>query len=299
MKYFFVITLIILNIFSTSLNAGTLIDNFIDQSFGARRAALGGCGVAGTDNLDNMLINPSSIAGFDSVQLKTSYSEMFESSVQRGSIGVVLPLSKITIGLAVPFARVNELYETKTSGQEFAQGDAIKDLKNAAVLGLAFKMSDFKFGFSGKLISQTLNDISATGLGYDFGAQYECGGYQSKVVFGLSLINIGGTIIDWDGGHQDEIPMKTVFGLSYQVNGSESKTLLMAELVSDEDTYIAYGAEFSLLGISFRAGNNTKNDLMSMTYGLGLDLGLLNVDYSMRMHEELGNISRFSLGVKI
>lgn len=179
-------------------------------------------------------------------------------------------------------------------------------------------------GVTAKVLSETIDDLNASGFAFDAGMTYTVG--ESGLRFGVSLRNFGpqmsysgdGLLRETGGTSRSipvtgfELPSELNFGISYLRHlGSDASVALLGNFRSnayDTDQF-AGGLEFGLRDILFlRGGFQMQEDLDDSFYegwnlGAGLNLDftglLLKVDYAYRSTRYFDGVQMFTASVTL
>jgi hypothetical protein len=147
----------------------------------------------------------------------------------------------------------------------------------------------FYWGANVKVISRSIAEYSALGIGFDIGALYEP---TKNLYLGANLMDITTTLVAWDGGRNELISPTAKLGVAYGVEFLGGRFLPALDVdVRFENRQ--YASTFSVGPVSFdvRAGleYSYKNifmvragytDVKQFTAGAGVKLPKLNIDYS-------------------
>jgi hypothetical protein len=159
---------------------------------GARGTALGGNFTAGITGVDAMYWNPAGVAGSShTAEVMVSQMKYF-ADINLTYLGVQANLGKFGfLGASIKSMDFGDIAETTSyapdgTGSTFSPGYMI--------LGLTYarSMTDrIFFGFTTKLVSERIMNVSATGMAFDFGVQYNT---QMGLKLGVVLKNLGSSM---------------------------------------------------------------------------------------------------------
>jgi len=163
--------------------------------------------------------------------------------------------------------------------------------------GYGYRLTDsWSFGAVGKFFQETLDATSANGAAFDFGSLYQI---NPRWMLGLAILNLGPTYqfagasaqLPWTGNAG--IWNKRLSWLS--LGGEVSKTI-------DEPVNVRLGAEITPIshvilrtGYMYRSESNDLGIFSNITFGAGLALGSLRIDYALESLGDFGLINRVSL----
>jgi hypothetical protein len=140
-------------------------------------------------------------------------------------------------------------------------------------------------------------EYSATAYAVDVGVLYHTP--IKGLDAGLSLQNYGSEMKFINEG--DSLPTRYTAGAGYTLYFlNRIRVKAGADYMKEReiDAATSVGIELSLLKMtSLRGGYYTKSDLGSVALGLGIKVGMLQLDYGYGMMDELGNLQRVSITV--
>ena len=148
---------------------------------------------------------------------------------------------------------------------------------------------DFSYGANLKVIRRDLGDASATGIGFDIGVWYMP---TDNVLLGANLQDVTTTFLAWNTGTNELISPTMKIGSAYLIEAFGGRFApaidfdIRFENRRSASTFSAgavsfdahFGTEFTFKDVvAFRVG---YNDVKQMSFGAGLHLPKLNIDYS-------------------
>lgn len=334
MKLKYAPTLIILSIvfiFSNEIYAqskvGTSAANFLQIGLGARAVAMGEAGTANASDISGVYWNPALAAQntghhvyFNNIQWFANIDINFGAAMldfgDLGSFGIMIT-SLTTDQMEV----TTELFPEGTGDLFTAQ-----DLMIGLFYGRALT-DRFNIGGTVKLINSTIWNMSANAFAVDVGLTYRTP--YEPVTLGMSINNFGSEMqmtgsdlavrFDPDqtvGGNNDgvtafqntrswDLPILFRFGLAYDVIQSEDHSLhLLGDVLypSSQENYINSGVEYGFnKQVFLRAGFRQlllEDTEGGMTFGAGVNVFNLIIDYAYSDRGVLNNVQYFSIGVK-
>jgi hypothetical protein len=259
---------------------------FLQLSIPARAAGMGGAFVALADDASAFLSNP---AGSFQIRRMTAAAAYRKMTLDRrlSWFGFLLPVRKeASIGLNWISVGVGELYERDDRGE---LGKEISDSENVLSFNFSRKMSGkILMGLNIKYIQHNLVDLSAYGVGFDFGILLLP---IQKLKLGFAAQNVGMRYSWASGGYwkkfgelgtstKDEFPLTLKSGASW----AEFENKLIAGIELEKDAYqdprYKIGAEYvhpfhEDTGGALRLGLDNG----SLAFGLGLRRALNNLNF--------------------
>jgi hypothetical protein len=156
---------------------------------GAASVAIGGSAVAIGNGLENIYYNPASLASTDQSEATVSFSSwLADANVDYAGISTRLG-SQGNIGLAIKVLNIGDITVT-TEDQPAGTGEILTP--NFGVIGLTYgrRMTDrVLLGFTANFIDETVGLVSAKGVAFDLGVQYDTGWHGMR--FGFCMKNVG------------------------------------------------------------------------------------------------------------
>jgi hypothetical protein len=227
----------------------------------ARTLGLGGSFVAIADDPLGVLWNPAGLATMDQNRLSFETARLFEqSSINAVSIAVPgswLPsmgLSMVSLGSG-EFERTNELNDPLGTFRETETAYVVTMSK-----GFSPKLA---IGANVKIVTQSIEQFSAGGVGFDLGALYEP---LPGLRLGGSLFNIGGPTMNLRAA-DETYPSEWRGGFAYQVFGGRG--LITAQLGHADGPGMRFsgGSEYWIQpGLAFRLGFDDDRGTGGFTY---------------------------------
>ncbi len=324
------IVLVIIFIVSTLLGQKTNYgDAFLNIGASPRSIALGRAVVALPQNVGGYLVNPAATAFLPNNTYTGMYANQFELA-EYYTLGFSHPTQKgYQWGIYALNLSVNDIFErpdVKLITDLESRRDSIRALvargfnsfntrESALIINLSKNIGynidlGWKFaeiplripiGVNVKLLQKDLFQVMGTGIGVDIGGMvfldlenifmYD---WLDEFAFGLSLNNIGNTIIYWSSEKRDDIPMQLIAGIGYfqTFDHLPIKFTLLWQQNSLYKSDTQYGAELTLFDVVNVRGGFNYGYLQG---GIGLAFGnskfAFGLDYSFSNHD-LGNAHR-------
>ncbi len=274
-------TLLMALLFSSNLLAGGL---FTDRYPSARFSAMGGSGVAISNDAWATFYNPAGLSQLHFWQAGSAYNRLFNARFLTNIFGTAaFPIAQRwgTIAVGLEYFGVN--YEGQSISGEytlrFSHGFyLLKDIHSSLAIGYTLNIFHWKLGTS-PLYG---NLGSATTLGMDLGFLATIYGRTSV---GITVTNINtpqlGAVTSVD------LPQRVVAGIAYQPYEGVVTTLDLNRQIGSDVTEMWAGGEFSptsFLKIRLGATRNPNR----FTAGFGIRYHYFQLDYAMATHSELG-----------
>lgn len=265
MKFFVVFKLLLLNSYLS-----------FAQSLGGPATGMGEAGVAQRDAW-SAFYNVGGLAWVKQTTLVAGYENRFGFSegLHTAGVGFVKPMNFGVGSLSV-----------------YRFGDALYS-EDQIALGFSHKVSQFSFGLRLNGYQYHIETV-----GTRFTTAVDVGGIaklSSELTFGMQITNL--TQAKKSRYTEEKIPTLVQTGLNYR----PTETIrLVAEVEHQvqQKTNAKFGAEYTAMKkINFRCGVQTAH--FQQFFGLGLNHRLLQIDYALRTHSELGLSHQLSLAYKL
>jgi len=246
------------------------------QSLGGPAAGMGEAGVAQRDAW-SVFYNVGGLAWVKKTTLVAGYENHFGFSegLHTAGVGIVRP-TRFGVG----------------SLSVYRFGDALYS-EDQIALGFGHHISQFSFGLRLNGYQYHIETV-----GTRFTTAVDVGGIAKlspELSFGMQITNL--TQAKKSRFTEEKIPTRVQTGIDYR----PTKTIrLVAEVEHQvhQKTNAKFGMEYTALKkISFRCGVQTAH--FRQFFGLGLNHRLLQIDYALRTHRELGLSHQLSLAYKL
>jgi hypothetical protein len=297
---------------------------FLAIGVGGRPLGMGGAYVSLVSDVTAGYWNPGALARLNYPQFSLMHDERFGNLVNYDYGSVALPWgTNASLGLSVIRLGVDDVPNTKdalidlNNNGYFDNGDRLDYSKirffNAAdwaFIATYSKAANEKlsYGVNLKVISRSIDDGSAWGIGFDVGAIYSV---TPKFRVGVNLQDITTTLLAWNTGRKELITPTAKIGSSYDIpflkTGRitptvdfdvrfENRKFASLANVGPVSFDMHAGLEYGFKDIfALRVG---YNDVKQLTFGAGVKLPKLNLDYSFAKfdgNDQLGNTHRISV----
>ena len=286
---------------------GKYAGEFISLGVGGRALGMGGAFVALANDVTAGYWNPAGLSHINYPQIALMHDERYGSLVNYDYGAVAMPVGPSSSwGISVLRLGVSDIVDNRNAGLDINGNYTVDPTKiraydqsklkyfNAAdwafYLTYSKKQSDdFSYGANLKVIRRELGDASATGIGFDIGLWYTP---MENVVLGVNLQDVTTTFLAWNTGTNELISPTMKIGTAYFIeafggrfapaldfdirfeNRKSASTFALGPVSFDPHI----GTEFMFKDVvAFRVG---YNDVKQMSFGAGLHLPKLNIDYS-------------------
>jgi len=324
--YMVILTLVLsAQVFAAGSNrAGTNAASELLIPVGARYIAMGGASAAGVSGLDALYWNP---AGLDKMPymgagLFSQMNYIADIGVSYAAVGVKFA-GIGSVGLSFKTLAIGDIDITT---EDAPDGTGALFSPQFMTIGFSYSraLTDrVAVGATAKIISQTMDRVSATGFAFDIGVQYRNLGDVDGLNIGVVIKNLG-PAMTYDGNGllrradpsdvnrptsfykvvagSDELPSTMEIGLGYALNlGVANKVTVESHFINNnfDDDFGRFGLEYSFNNMVFLRGgyglsvNSTQDitgesaNIFGLTLGAGFKYNFsgltIGIDYAYRV----------------
>jgi hypothetical protein len=273
---------------------------------------MGGATAAGATGAEALFQNPGALGRFEPnnpQEVAVGYDSLIEGAYQ-GNAAYARPLGEnAALGAGLVYA--SQSPQTNYTAQGDASG-TFTPLDMAVGMGGAYRAGAFSFGGGLKAIRSSLSDKSGTTAAVDLGFT---GSHVTDL--GEGPLDVGACVTNFGpplklGSVADSLPMRIRAGGLWHASPNFDAALDIV-LPVDQDPYASFGVEMrfpaSMAGsvkpwsAALRAGYN-QNSARSVdgfagaTFGAGLDMSALRLDFAFLPLGALGSSMRVTLGFR-
>ena len=280
---------------NTTGDAGTAPAQFLKLGAGGKPAGMGDAYSAVCGDSSAVYWNPAALINCNStsvVLMHTTYiSDLFYDWAS-----LSFALGNFRIGTGVTYFSGGSVPTYDSSANSTG---SISPYDMSAAVSLAYDFGGFGLGITGKYISLNLGDTASTFTG-------DAGLFCTLPLNGGAKVNAAIAVSNFTGSLKfatatENLPMNVRVGLGIipmkglTIDGDYN-------MPSDNTGYYAVGAELGLpidgsSKLYLRGGYNNRSTLGGLSFGGGVSLGELSIDYAYIPYSDAGNINRFSLGL--
>ena len=283
---------------------GSSAYKFLNIQTDAHGAALGGL-AAQASGANALFWNPAGIAGSEGIGVSAGMTQwLVETQVMIA--GFVMPMMGGTIGLSVVSVNYGEIMKSGWAGTtEFVfepnQGSFTPtDMSLQASYGRS--LSDkFSLGGTAKMISQSIDDVSISGLAFDIGTQFNTG-YRG-ISMGAVISNFGPDVVSQapeEASYEEfpgmSLPMTFSFGVVGEAIPGLNAGLNVLKQADMAQEFI-FNGEYSVAGLaSLRFSYNISNPQQPMSFGFGLGMAGVTANVAISTPQHFDPVMRFGIG---
>ncbi len=260
-----------------------------------RSAALAGAGVALVGEAGAMFANPAGIATIHHLSVEGSYEPYLAGSAVSAA-ALALRVRRLTWGFgaqALDYGSEPEIVPDPATGgrRGIPTGASFHPYEVLATTSLVYRHGLAAFGVTGKYNRQQIGSAVSDAWAGDVGVAIAV---FDIMAFGVSVQNLGG-----DLGNGALLPRRTRAGLTLNYTDPQGTfrllTTLEGQWTRDHSAVLVQGIEGGIVtggvGLVARLGDATRaavTDASRLTFGGGVVLGRLALDYAFQAYDVLG-----------
>ena len=286
--------------------AGVVGFKFLNLSYGARGTALGGL-AAQASGAEAMFWNPAGLTGATGIGFTFGQTQWLVETTYN-NVGVAMPLAGGVIGASMISINYGDMMKSGWAGDTEYIFQANQGTFTASDMALQLsygrKLSDkFSIGGTAKSITQDIDGDKMSGMGFDFGTQFDVGYNNMRI--GAVISNFGADVdpIETKKETATALPETFQFGVVAQAFGDENMGLMAGMNVtkySDAAQRYSFNGEFTLMGTAKIRGNYTTGSTQQrLTLGGGIVVAGFVVDIALASTSDFGTVTQFSLGYSL
>lgn len=272
---------------------------FLANGGGAAVMAAGDAMGAQSSDINSPFYNPAALHGITGIHFESSYQSLL-SDVNYKSLGCGVGLPYGVLGLQYLIVGVNSIPESKLDsfGRPYYTGSDFSSISSVMILSYAvpFFYEKLSLGVSFKYLEETIWLNKAKGYGFDIGALWR---FDSSYSVACSALNILPPKMKWDTftSYTDSVPLQLIFALNYTSPDKRLQVNSALKRMHADQTF-HWGVSYRLLdSFVMKTGINDGQT----SYGVGFALNDYTFDYAIlnSKYEELGNLQKFSVGLRL
>ena len=278
---------------------------------GARALAMGKAYSALANDAWSLFWNPSGLIDVELLEAGLMHSERFDGVVDYdaavfaipGQDGSVLTAGMLRLGVnGIPFTKLEDQSQPHSVNNRVEVDHYVNEGRYTFFVGKAGQYRNWRWGIAPKLLFHHLgSDYRAYGLGIDVGAGGEpFPAFPLKV--GLAVRDLLGTVLAWEQtGRKEVIPPTLRCGVASVIHIPKLEATVSPavdlsyrfEVLGGSDAAALHlGMEYMVKDmVALRIGS----DEGTLTFGGGMKLKPVSIDYAFSGHDHLGDTHRISI----
>ncbi|MCX8093630.1 MAG: PorV/PorQ family protein [Candidatus Goldbacteria bacterium] len=260
----------------------------------ARAEGMSGAFTAVADDISAINLNPAGLVQIKNTQIGFSFNKWFMDSFI-SNIMAGINVGPGSIGFNIFYMNFGSF--DKIESPETDVTGKINPFGFSTAFAYGINLSEnFSAGLSLKFIMQSLLNKTDTGFAADLGLLYKI----SIFSLGLCTKNLG------TGGIYS-LPININPGIAFRILDSQFHTLIISteyNLIMNSNQEIKAGIEYSFektiylrTGYKYNLSDNYLTELKELSIGVGLSLGVMQINYAYVPYGELGTSHNIMLGL--
>jgi len=299
MRKRFFLAAILVSSFIICLSSASWASNtgaaFLKIGAGARPSALGGNFIGLADDVNAINWNAGGLGLLKEREMTAMYSSWL-ADMNYEFVAYAQPLSNnVTVGGSVVMLQSGNMDKRSDTREKLGTFTAADTCVSLAVAKKVHENASF--GGTLKIISQNIDDESATGFAMDLGGIF--GTSVPNLKMGVALRNIGPKMKFIDEGFN--LPLTLAAGLNYGL----PKVNLTSDInYFDSTVTFGVGAEYKVMNalsidLGYKVGKDNKlAGATGISAGLSFNINKISLSYAWVPYGELSDTHRVSLGLK-
>ena len=266
-------------------SVGTTSAQFLKLGSGARADAMGGAYVAAADDAGGLHYNPAGMAQSLDDEIQATHAQWFEGVAMENLSGVFGLGAEGKLGASLELLTVPSITRTEQTGNDpsnpgnnYVADGSFSPMDMAAALYYARPLGHgVLLGADLKLINESLDRASATGLGFGLGAMWLSPIKDLRL--GAAVDNIGPPMTL--GGGTASLPFIARLGGTGRILDGQCLVSVEGDLPLDDVPALAIAVEYNINDYFFpRVGWRIDNEFSPWSAGFGLRFSTWGLDLS-------------------
>lgn len=256
-------------LFSLLYSQGTNSFNFLQMSIGTRAQGMGNAFTAIPADINSIYFNPANIAQAIRPSVMFFHGQMYEQMAVENLTAIYPLFHDFTLSFALSYLHLPEIekYDIDLASGEPVAAGKFQVYDFVPQIGIGYTVNpDFSVGMQVKYLQERIDDITASGFAFDFGALYQIP--IDFLTIGASIQNLGPKISFEKA--KEQLPLTYRLGMAYQLSAYMVTFAFDGVKTVGEEWRFYPGLEVELMNsLSLRAGYQFQNDI-----GPGYNVGL-------------------------
>ncbi|HTB22151.1 MAG TPA: PorV/PorQ family protein [bacterium] len=266
----------------------------IQDGAGARAIALGSTYVGIDEGSTALLWNPAGLGALSEPEIAENHNSAILGSTQDIAV-VALPIGEENgLGLSLNYENDGTFDGRDSSGDE--TGSYSADAYGGSLGWGAGVGGGLYLGLDLKYEQESLGGTDLDSFAGDFGALWN---FSPLFSLGAAYDNVGPAVKGWQMDRGLNVGLSSHF---YDSDSSQWLAAVSGQCLSDGDSSLHFGIEDTLytllslrVGYAYSASNSDYSDLLGWTFGIGLAIHRVSLDYAYVPLSDLGSMQRVSL----
>ncbi|MDO8733551.1 MAG: PorV/PorQ family protein [Elusimicrobiota bacterium] len=282
-------------------SAGTTSAEFLKLSYGTRPSSLGETYVAIANDSSAIFWNPAGLSLVTWNELLASYNSWIQD-IKVGSLSYAMPFGQTgSLGVGVMYLNSGSIMKREETKEEIGSYD-VKNTGLSVGYGSEF-FQNISLGVSLKYLSEKIDSESGTGFAADIGGLYMTQINDMPLNFGISLLNLGGSM---GPGDKSDLPKKLKAGFSLKLFEEKVTANTEVDYPFISDMTAGRGFEYMLseifvLRLGYKLFRDDLTGIEPVTFGFGIVYSQKQdfiFDYAFSNAGDLGYSNKASAGVR-
>lgn len=308
--------------YADSQSVGKYAGEFLAIGVGGRALGLGGAYTALVNDATAGYWNPGALVRVNYPEISLMHDERYAGLLNYDFAAVAIPYGPdVSLGLSLIRLGVDGIPDTRSAwidnngngifdNVDRLDYDKISYFSSADwALYLTYSKKEdesFSYGANVKFVRRSLGDQSATGIGFDIGLLYSP---FADFYLGVNAQDVTTTLVSWSTGRNELISPTMKLGSAYffEMLGGRFAPTFDVDIRFENRRFasVAHIGPISFdphIGLEYEFGSLAAlrlgyNDVKQVSFGAGVHLRRLDIDYSFArvQNAELGDTHRISL----
>ncbi len=296
-KIIFILILSFTSVFAQS--AGNSGLSFLKMGSGARNIAMGDAGTAVANDVTAIFYNPANLVNSSQNEIMLMHNAWIQG-ITSNVLGVKTDIFGLPVAAGFNVTNVGNI-EVRTRPTDTPDATFTANFFCGSISTAFHTFDNISFGITAKYIYEGIYTDEASGIGFDFGLNYE------TPIEGLTAVAVLKNVGSMNKLKNEATKLPTEFriGPAYHFyfahNTFEMTTAAeLQKYTPTNDVHFNFGAELVYNDMfALRAGYQTNYISKNFTAGVGIMWGTLSFDYAFQPFTEgLGTANIFSLQFK-
>jgi len=251
--------------------------------------------VTAADNFNAIYINPASLSTHNQRQISAQLFKYVEN-IEYKQFQMIQPYLDGNISLSYTWLNYGDYNQTTWIDKEGGESGVISNKGSLLNISYAQILLNTNFGISTKYYEEVLASYKSKAFVVDLGVQKKI---KDNLDLGLSISNVTFQKVSFLND-SSSLRKAARLGVQYRPVLLRDKLVLLTDYVYLQDkSSLSYAGIIHLhKKLSVRLGSNELSDLFNISMGVGINLGVLDMDFSYKNLTDFSDIYRFQIGLR-